>query len=167
MIAPRKKLWSTPLEVIDCAIELLDLQNDDVVYDLGAGDGRFLMRCIEKSTANCVGVEIEYERFKEAVSEIEKQGISPHRCKMLHANALEVDFSKASAFFLYLVPRGLRIIFPLILKSVEENNRTVKIVTYMSPLPDISPFQIVKVSTLSHPEAEWPLYFYVLKGSQN
>ena len=40
MLAPRKKLWSTPIEVIEEAIELLKqdgLTSDDVVYDIGAG----------------------------------------------------------------------------------------------------------------------------------
>ena len=42
MLAPRKKLWSTPVEVIDKALELLSPKEEDVLFDIGAGDGRFL-----------------------------------------------------------------------------------------------------------------------------
>lgn len=35
MLAPRKKLWSTPSEVIDKAIGLLDIRDTDIVYDVG------------------------------------------------------------------------------------------------------------------------------------
>ena len=37
MLAPRKSLWSTPIEVIDKAIEQLSISPTDVVYDIGAG----------------------------------------------------------------------------------------------------------------------------------
>jgi hypothetical protein len=40
MLAPRKKLWSTPIEAIEKAIELLNLTPKDVVMDIGAGDVR-------------------------------------------------------------------------------------------------------------------------------
>ena len=38
MLAPRKKLWSTPDEVIDKVIELLNITKSDIVYDIGCGE---------------------------------------------------------------------------------------------------------------------------------
>jgi len=35
MLAPRKKLWSTPIEVMDRAITLLQACSDDIIYDIG------------------------------------------------------------------------------------------------------------------------------------
>lgn len=49
MLAPRKKLWSTPQEVLEKAIELLDIKSTDVVYDVGAGDGRFIIECHQRT----------------------------------------------------------------------------------------------------------------------
>lgn len=58
MLAPRNKLWSSPLDVVNTAILALKITSDgmilcvmkcvliliqDVVYDIGAGDGRFLV----------------------------------------------------------------------------------------------------------------------------
>jgi hypothetical protein len=60
MLAPRNKLWSTPLSVIDEAISALEINPEgysaanfmnicsntntaDIVFDIGAGDGRFLV----------------------------------------------------------------------------------------------------------------------------
>jgi protein-L-isoaspartate O-methyltransferase len=40
MLAPRDRLWSTPAEVVARAVELLQITELDVVYDIGAGDGR-------------------------------------------------------------------------------------------------------------------------------
>jgi hypothetical protein len=42
MLAPRKTLWSTPLEVIDKAIEKLNITSNDIVYDIGAGKENFI-----------------------------------------------------------------------------------------------------------------------------
>lgn len=44
MLAPRKKLWSTPSSAIDIALEFAELDMDDVVYDVGCGDGRVLIQ---------------------------------------------------------------------------------------------------------------------------
>ncbi len=35
MLAPRKKLWSTPAEVVEAALELLEPSTEDIIYDLG------------------------------------------------------------------------------------------------------------------------------------
>lgn len=157
MLAPRKKLWSTPKEVIEKAIELLAPTDVDVVYDIGAGDGRFLIRCTETTRAKCVGVEIDETRGKEAERNIDESGVEKSRCQLIIGNALEQDYSSGTLFFLYLVPRGLRIILPY-LKGLPHK---IKIVTYMSPFPEeVTPVETVKVSTANHTGSEWPLFLY-------
>lgn len=44
MLAPRRKLWSTPEPAIDIALDFANLTVDDAVYDVGCGDGRVLIR---------------------------------------------------------------------------------------------------------------------------
>jgi len=44
MLAPQKKLWSTPSSAVDIALDFADLGADDVVYDVGCGDGRVLIQ---------------------------------------------------------------------------------------------------------------------------
>jgi hypothetical protein len=170
MLAPRKKLWSTPLEVIDIAIEKLQITSSDIVFDIGAGDGRFLIRCGEKSNAeSIIGIEIDEERgllAKESIlSSIENGLFNENKCHLIIGNALEMDYSKGNSFFLYLVPRGLRIILPILQSVCNQSNKNITVVTYMSPFPSesgIKPLEIVKINTESHPEAQWPLYVYEL-----
>ena len=67
MLAPRKKLWSTPVPVIDAASRFLGLTIEDVLYDVGCGDGRVLVHLA--STTPCrrfVGIEIDRDRAREA-----------------------------------------------------------------------------------------------------
>ena len=152
MLAPRNKLWSTPMEVIERAIELLQLDKvegkggeegeggDDVsisrhvVWDIGAGDGRFLIRCAETTTARCIGVEIDEERGQQARTAIQEKGFDDEKCRLIIGNALEQDYSEGTAFFLYLVPRGLRIVLPLL----RQIPRKLKVVCYMSGFPEVN-----------------------------
>ena len=157
-LAPRKKLWSTPVEVQDAALGLLQVTEQDVVVDIGAGDGRFLMHAATKTSARRVfGVEIDEERGSAAQAAIAELCLAEGRVQLIIGNALEQDYSEGTAFFLYLVPRGLRIVLPL-LKAL---GRPLRVVTYMAPFPESErPLRVVKVSTEQHPEAQWPLYYY-------
>lgn len=161
MLAPRKKLWSTPIEVIDQAIALLKPTKDELTYDIGAGDGNFIIRCAETTETKCIGVEIDEGRASGAVIAIQEHGLTDEKCKMMCGNALEYDYSEGICFFLYLVPRGLRIILP----HLQSIKHPIRVVTYMAPLPGVEALSVTKVSTPSHPEAQWPLYYYELNNS--
>jgi hypothetical protein len=76
---------------------------------------------------------------------------------MICGNALEQDYSTGTVFYLYLVPRGLRIILP-ILKSI---GRPLRVITYMAPFPEEEkPIRQIKCTNEAHPDAQWPLYLY-------
>eukprot|EP01035_Chromulina_nebulosa_P017914 gene17914-23534_t len=91
MLAPRKKLWSTPLEAINEAIQLLNVTSDDIVYDIGAGDGRFIIECHKQTKSKCVGVEIDEERALLANSSIISNGLDINKCYVIIKNALNLN----------------------------------------------------------------------------
>lgn len=167
MLAPRKTLWSTPAAVVSQATSLLaPLSSSDVVYDVGCGDGRILLSLASTFpfVPRIVGVEIDEARAAEAEANITeaKEG---DRVTVLCSNALAVDYSDATAFFLYLVPRGLRIIKPYLTSSTSDTSLTrflpkflqktqvVKVVTYMSPLPGVLAKKRVKVEVRCQAES--------------
>lgn len=156
MLAPRKKLWSTPAEAIDKAIELLHPTELDQVYDIGAGDGNFIIKCAQKTKAKVTGIEIESERVASTASTIATLGFEDN-CKIICANALEIDYTDATCIFMYLIPRGLRLIEPIL-----QQCKKVRVVTFMNPLPSHDPIRTEKIATEQHPDAAWPLYYYEL-----
>ena len=133
MLAPRKKLWSTPKEAVDAALSLVGpLRNCDVVYDVGCGDGRVLIHFARTSRgsaplAKFVGVEIDETRAEEARRNVAAAGLAS-AIKIVCKNALSVDYSEASVIFLYLIPRGLRMIKPVILPP-SGRKKSLKLVT--------------------------------------
>ncbi len=155
------------MEVIDRAIDELHIDaTADTVFDIGAGDGRFMIRCSSRTCARVLGVEIDEERGAEAQEKIAASGPEvSQRCQLIIGNALDQDYSHGTAFFLYLIPRGLRIILP-ILQAIPHR---IRVVTYMAPFPDeIRPVQCIKVRSVAHADAgvEWPLYVYDLNGAE-
>ena len=155
------------MEVVDRAIDLLNVDGAaDTVIDIGAGDGRFMLRCCERTGAKLIGVEIDEERGAEAQAKIDRGGEEiQNKCKLIIGNALEQDYSMGTAFFLYLIPRGLRIVLP-ILQAIP---RKIRVVTYISPFPEsVQPLEVVRVVSEKHADAgvEWPLYVYELNGER-
>lgn len=191
MLAPRKKLWSSPSSAIDIALQFAQLDANDIVYDVGCGDGRVLIQMAalsilpddnaSSSSANngdkndavvleesvgehtsssndadksnkqhqpsaesqslpallstqtkqqqqpqyqyhhCkhfIGIEISAERAIDARRNVqtayETELIPAHVViEIICGNALDttlIDYTKATVIFLYLVPRGLRLI---------------------------------------------------------
>ena len=94
MLAPRKILWSTPPEVAEAAIDLLQPTTGDILYDIGAGDCRFLLQCLEITGAYCVGVEIDKDRAEEGRSNIAAAGFTDDRFTIITGNALDQVKSK-------------------------------------------------------------------------
>lgn len=157
MLAPRKKLWSSPELVLDKALEMLKIEETDVVYDIGCGDGRFILKCATNTNAKkSIGIEIDEERCKEVQNKIDELKLG-EKCNILCGNALEMDFSNATAIFIYLVPRGFRILLPYLRKL----DHPLRVVTYMSPLPEQTAAKIEHVNTSStDDQTRWPLYLY-------
>lgn len=107
MLAPRKKIHSSPKEIVHKALDLLELTEKDTLYDIGCGDGRLLIQAAKSYQCRCIGIEIEPERvatLKELVHNEQLNHLIEIRC----TNALEEDYHDATAIFMFLIDRGLR-----------------------------------------------------------
>eukprot|EP00977_Amphora_coffeiformis_P015796 scaffold4726_cov156-Amphora_coffeaeformis.AAC.4 len=186
MLAPRKTLWSTPSEVVGRAIEWGGrLDASDCVCDIGCGDGRCLVQwathysksldrtdatgTTAATTASFVGIDINHDRIQQARQSWKQAVIKGEVHENIKAefycmNALEAYdiFCRATVVFLYLIPRGLRKIKPML----EQIPHPIQVITYMSPLPDEIPLQTECIKVPHQPNAEWPVFAYRL-GENN
>lgn len=71
-------------------------------------------------------------------------------------------FDGATVIFLYLIPRGLKRVYPLLVGHRNRMGRTIRVVSYMSRLPVGTPVGRVLCRVPHQKDAAWPLYFYEL-----
>lgn len=130
----------TSSEAIEIAIGLLDITEGDIVFDLGCGDGRFLVQaCEQHSSIKAFGVEYDNDLCIRANENVTASNLSS-QVTIMHNNVLDVDISEATVLFIYLVPEGILKLKDVLLCALE---RGVRIVTYVFSIPGITPVSTV------------------------
>jgi len=95
----------TPVEVAKKMIQLADLTSGEVLYDLGAGDGRLVILTVQETGASAIGVEMRDDLVERARSEIKKLNLE-RKARMIHGDLFNVDLKEADAVTLYLTTSG-------------------------------------------------------------
>ena len=114
----------TPNEVVEGMLNLAKVTKNDVVYDLGCGDGRIVITAAEKYGATGIGVDLNPVRIEEAQANAEEAGVTK-KVEFYEGNLFDFDFSKASVLTLYLLPDVNLKLKPKILKEMKPGSRVV------------------------------------------
>jgi cyclopropane fatty-acyl-phospholipid synthase-like methyltransferase len=93
----------TPIEVIDRMLELAEVKKADVVYDLGSGDGRIVIRAAKIYGVRAVGIEMDSLLLETARKDAKAAGVSD-LVEFRAQDALKADISKATVVTLYMLP---------------------------------------------------------------
>ncbi|HJU61842.1 MAG TPA: class I SAM-dependent methyltransferase [Candidatus Binatia bacterium] len=93
----------TPIEVVDRMLELAEIKKADVIYDLGSGDGRIIIRAAKKYGVRGVGIEMDQTLVNQARKSALAEGVS-HLVEFRVEDALAADISPASVVTLYMLP---------------------------------------------------------------
>lgn len=102
---------TTPDPVVQAMVELADVDEDDVVYDLGCGDGRIVIAAAQATGCEGVGFDIDPERVAEARRNVAIHGLQ-ERVTIKEADVFTVDLSEADAVVMYLLPWMLKQLIP-------------------------------------------------------
>jgi uncharacterized protein (TIGR03000 family) len=114
----------TPQVVVDKMLELASVTKNDVVYDLGCGDGRIVVTAAKKYGAKAVGVDLDPERVREALANVKKADVG-NLVQIREGNALKTDVSAASVVTLYLLPEVNLKLRPTLQKQLKPGSRIV------------------------------------------
>lgn len=93
----------TLYSVADAMLKLARVGADDVVYDLGSGDGRILMLAAQKYGARGVGIEID-PKLVELSRQIAREGEVASKVTFIEGDLFTADISAATVVTLYLSP---------------------------------------------------------------
>ena len=110
---------------VERMLKLANLRDDDVVMDLGSGDGRIVIGAASMNPKlKGIGVEIDAKLVAEATQTAVKQGVGD-RVQFLHQNAFDADLSKVSVVFMWLWPEMQTMLRPKILREARPGTRVV------------------------------------------
>ena len=152
----------TPWVIVDRMLALADIRKDDVVYDLGSGDGRLVITAAKRFGARGVGIELQPELIQLANEGAKKEGVADS-VRFIQGDLFETDIREATVVTLYLLPRFVTRLVPRFLSELKPGTR---IVSHDYPL---SPWKPDKDVSMDVPEKEfisgtsWTrLYYYVV-----
>src|SRR5881394_1280449 len=91
----------TPQPLADAMLTLARVTKDDVVYDLGSGDGRIVVLAAQKFGARGVGIEIDH-RLVEISRSVAREGDVADRATFIEGDLFGADISKATVVTLWL-----------------------------------------------------------------
>jgi cyclopropane fatty-acyl-phospholipid synthase-like methyltransferase len=132
----------TPQEVVDAMLEVAKVTKNDVVYDLGSGDGRIPVTAAKKYGARAVGIDIDPQRIKEANANAESAGVTD-KVKFMNADLFTSDISQASVVTLYLLPTLNLKLMPKLKAELKPGTR---IVSHAFDMGDWKPEQTLNVN---------------------
>ncbi len=129
----------TPPEVVIEILRLARVGPDDVVYDLGSGDGRIVIAAARDFGARGVGIELDPDLVAESARNARRAGVA-ERTRFLQQDIFVADTSEATVVTLYLSPDVNLRLRPKLLSQLKPGSR---IVSHDFPIGDWKPARVV------------------------
>jgi ribosomal protein L11 methylase PrmA len=105
-------------------LELAQVTSNDVVFDLGCGDGRIVITAAKKYGAHAVGIDIDPERIRESETNAKAAGVEGLVSFRLE-DAMKTDVSSATVVTLYLLSSSNEALRPVLTRQLKSGARIV------------------------------------------
>ena len=115
---------ATPEDVVERMLTLAETSSNDVVYDLGCGDGRIPIAAAKKYGAHGVGLDIDPRLIELAKANAKAAGVET-LVEFRVQNVLEADISRATVVTLYLLSSSNERLRPMLQQQLKPGGRIV------------------------------------------
>jgi SAM-dependent methyltransferase len=132
---------------ISAMLQLAEPRREDVVYDLGCGDGRVVIEAARRSGARGVGVDLDPKLVRLAEANAARAGVSG-QVRFRTQDLFETELREASVVLLFLWPELNRRLLPKLLRELRPGAR---IVSNMHDMGDYAPTRRVTLRGGSQP----------------
>ena len=134
----------TPDDIVKKMLELGKVGKDDIVYDLGCGDGRIVIAAVRDAKALAgIGVDFDIERVKESKENVKKAKLEKE-ITIIEGDALkDRDYSEATVVLLYMGNEFNNLLRPILEKQLKPGSR---IVSHRFVMGDWAPDKTIKVT---------------------
>ena len=152
----------TPWVIVDEMLKLAGIRGEDVVYDLGSGDGRLVITAAKRFGARGVGVELQTELVELARIGAKHEGVAD-RVKFVQGDLFETDIKDASVVMLYLLPRFVTRLVPRLRAELRPGTRIVSHDYPLAPWPPDKELSMDVAEKEMISGTSWTrLYYYVV-----
>jgi SAM-dependent methyltransferase len=114
----------TPDRVVEEMLRVADIRKNDLIYDLGCGDGRIVIRAAQNVGSRGIGIDIDPQRIKESRQNASKAGVD-HLVEFHEQDLFQADFSEATVVTLYLLPMLNLQLRPKLLTELKPGTRVI------------------------------------------
>jgi len=114
----------TPPAVVEAMLKMANVTGQDVVYDLGCGDGRIPIAAAQKYGARGIGIDIDPVRIAEAKENAKTAGVAD-KVTFLNQDLFTSDFKDATVVTLYLLPSLNEKLMPKLQAELKKGTRIV------------------------------------------
>jgi len=135
--SPWSPWWRTNSKVAKAMIKLADINKDDILYDLGCGDGTLLLTASSSKGTTGVGIEIDPSRVFIARVRILLDGLGD-KITIKRKNLFDEDISRATVVSVYLIPQTLRKLESKFIRELRPGTRVISYVYPIDYLPQIA-----------------------------
>ena len=133
----------SPMDVVEKMLSLADPRPDELLVDLGSGDGRVVLKGAESCRCKAIGVELDSNLVEESLRNVLRKSLDD-KVRIIRGDLYRFDFSNADVVALYLLPSTLKALKPKLL-SLRKGSR---IICHDFPIPDLQPSEVLKVKSL-------------------
>ena len=143
-------------EVVEAMLQLAAVRADDVVYDLGCGDGRIVIAAAKRGVRG-VCVDIDPQRIAESRENARKAGVA-ERIEFVEEDLMKVPLANATVVMLFLSPHLNRTLRPRLQRELPPGAR---VVSHWHSMGDWPPQRTLHVK----PKNDWrgrPVYLWVI-----
>ena len=147
------------------ALKLAGLQSDEILYDLGAGDGRVLIIAAKEFGAQAIGLEVGPIQIAVSWLRILLNGIR-HKARVEAGNYYKADLSQADVVYVYATLREVRKLAPLLRDQMKPGSRLISI---SADFPEWEPTIFDEQDLIfiyNMPSKEGSLMTYMLKNAK-
>jgi ubiquinone/menaquinone biosynthesis C-methylase UbiE len=111
--------------VVDQMLKMARVGQNDVVYDLGSGDGRIVIAAVQRyGAARGVGIDIDPDRVREARENAQKAGVAD-RVTFIQGDLFQADIREATVVTMYLLQDVNLRLRPKLLSDLRPGTRVV------------------------------------------
>jgi len=145
--------------VAEKMLEFARVGPDDVVYDLGSGDGRIVILAAQKYGARGVGIELDSKLAGQSQEEVKKLDLQG-QVRVIEGDILDQDLSPATVVTIYMDPRAMSTLRPHLEKTLRHGTR---VVICEGEMPGWKP--AATTTAFDEDKKAFPLNLYVMSAS--